>query len=224
MAPRRRLGLLGPAIVFIGLAVGGVGVWYMIHARPVPGDVVDTVKVDGGGEIVVRAESGGERAFVEARAHGETMWQTMIPHYPGKTGESGVAWSATAMTVRCIRGDRAEIFAFAMSDGRKLGGMVLAPNHGPIAKQADGPLTVTDHVRSYEIVSGPDWHQLVGIDLASGRGLWRVELGPTPIHDAGVDSGKVWIEQGTHRRQFQVFNGMEVMVTPPPTSSSIPSP
>ncbi len=220
--------MLGPAIVLIGLAVGGVGVWYMVHAHPEAGDVLDTVKVDGGGEIVVRAEVGGDRAFVEARAGGETMWQAMIPPYPGKTGRSGVAWSATAMTVRCVRAEHAEIFAFSMTDGRKLGGMVLAPNHGPIAQSAEGPLTVTDHVRSYEIVSGSDWHQLVGIDLASGRGLWRVELGATPIHEAGLDAGKVWVEQGTKRRQFQVFNGIEIKPPPPrgspPTFLGLPTP
>ena len=132
------------------------------------------------------------------------------------------------MTVRCVRAGHAEIFAFAMSDGHKLGGMLLAPNHGPIATNPDGPITVTDHIRSYEIVTGSDWHQLVGIDLASGRGLWRVELGPTPIHEAGIEAGKVWVEQGTRRRQFQVFNGMEVRLPPPtetlPSSPVIPSP
>lgn len=210
-AKKVRLGWLGPAIVIAGLAIGGVGVWYMIHARPVAGAVIDTVKVDNGGEIVVRAEAGdGDRAFVEARLHGETKWQALVPHYAGKTGRSGVAWSADSITVRVVRDDRAELFALATQDGHKLGGIKLAPNHGPIAKDAEGPLTVTDHIRSYEIVSGADWHQLVGVDLATGRGLWRVELGPTPIRDAGLDAaGEVWVQQGNERRKFFVFNGME---------------
>jgi outer membrane protein assembly factor BamB len=209
-AKKSRLGWLGPAIVILGVAVAGLGVWYMIHARPEAGAVIDTIKVENGGEIVVRSEVNGDNDFVEARLNGETKWQAMVPHYAGKTGVSGIAWSPSSITVRVVRDDRAELFALSADDGHKLGGIKLAPDHGPIAKDAPGPITVTDHIRSYEIVSGADWHQLVGVDLRSGRGLWKVELGSTPIHDAGMDpGGEVWILQGTERRKFFVFNGME---------------
>ena len=37
--------------------------------------------------------------------------------------------------------------------------------------QPQGPITLTDHVARYEIVGGADWHQLVAIDLATGKGV-----------------------------------------------------
>jgi len=205
-----RLGWLGPVIALVGVAGGGLGVWYMVHAKPHPGATIETFKVDeAGGELLVRAEDGGDRAFIEARQKGETKWQALVPHYEGKTGQPALAWSEKSVTVRVVRDGRSEIFALAMGDGQKLGGFKLAPNHGPIAQVADGPLTLTDHVRSYEIVYGADWHQLVGIDLASGRGLWRTELGPGPIKGAGISGGTVWVDTGSRHRQFQVFNGEE---------------
>jgi hypothetical protein len=84
---------------------------------------------------------------------------------------------------------------------------VLAPNHGPIAEPTAGPVTLTDHVRTYEVVSGPDWHQLVAIDLASGRALWARELGPAPVVAGGVINGRVWIEQGAGPHGFAVLTG-----------------
>lgn len=203
-----RLGWLGPAIVGVGLAGGSVGIWYMIHAKPKTGPVIDRFPLDDrGAELVVYAEDGGERAFVEARDKTDVKWQALVPPYEGGTGRPAIAWSDKAVSVRVVRDGRSEVFALAMADGRKLGGFKLAPNHERIDEHAHGPLTVTDHVRSYEIVYGPDWHQLVGIDLNSGRGLWRVELGAGAVTDFGVTGGIVSVEIGGKKRQFQVFNG-----------------
>ena len=55
---RNRLGWLGPAIVGVGAAVAGVGTWYMVHARPEAGAVIDTIAVDDHRALVVRAEAG----------------------------------------------------------------------------------------------------------------------------------------------------------------------
>jgi hypothetical protein len=85
--------------------------------------------------------------------------------------------------------------------------MRLAPGHGPIAARADGPVTLTDHVRSYEIVAGPDWHQLVAIDLASGHALWARELGPAPVRAGGVTGEQVWIDQGAGPHGYAVLTG-----------------
>src|SRR5207248_5586398 len=101
-----------------------------------------------------------------------------------------------------IRDGRAELFALAMHDASKLGGMQLAPDHGPIVERAEGPVTLTDHARSYEIVSGTDWHQLVAIDLTSGRALWAHELGPAAVRAGGVTDGEVWIDQGAGRHAY----------------------
>ena len=207
---RRALGWLGPAIVLVGAAVAGLGGWYVVHARPSAGAVIDTIAIDERRSLVVRAEAGGDRAFVELRDGDEVKWQALVPHYAGRPGAPGVAWSPTAVSVRVIRDGHAELFALAMHDASKLGGMRLAPQHDKMVEDPASPVTITDHVRSYELVAGPDWHQLVAIDLASGKGLWLRELGPDPIRAAGVDRHGVWIEQGTRRRTFAPLTGTDV--------------
>jgi hypothetical protein len=205
---RGRLGWLGPVIVGIGAAVGALGVWYMVHARPAPGAEIDRIAIDDHHALVVRAEAGGDRAFVELRDDEALVWQALVPRYGGRPGAPGIAWSPTAVSVRVIRDGHAELFALSMHDASKLGGMRLAPDHGPIAPP-DGPVTLTDHVRSYEIVSGPDWHQLVAIDLASGHALWARELGPAPIRAGGVADGQVWIDQGAGPHVFTALTGRD---------------
>jgi hypothetical protein len=204
---RSRLGWLGPVIVAVGAAVAAVGVWYMVHARPAAGAVIDTIAIDDHHALVVRAEAGGERAFVELRDGDVVTWQALVPHYAGHPGAPGIAWSPTAVSVRVVRDGHAELFALAMHDASKLGGMRLAPQHGPIVDDPAGPITLTDHVRSYEVVSGPDWHQLVAIDLRSGRALWSRELGPAPVRAGGVTQDRVWLDQGAGRETFQVLTG-----------------
>lgn len=204
---RSRLGWLGPAIVLVGAAVAAVGVWYIVHARPSAGAVIDTIAIDDRRALVVRAEAGGERAFVELRDGDVVQWQALVPRYGGRAGAPGIAWSPTAVSVRVVRDGHAELFALAMHDAAKLGGMRLAPQHGPIADAPAGPITMTDHVRSYEVVSGPDWHQLVAIDLASGRALWSRELGAAPVRAGGVMQDAVWIDQGTGRQLFRAVTG-----------------
>lgn len=207
---RRNLGWLGPAIFLVGAAVAGLGVWYFLRARPTAGAVIDRIPVDDRRALVVRAEAGGDRAFVELRDGDEVRWQALVPRYAGRSGAPGIAWSPTAVSVRVVRDGHAEIFALAMQDASKLGGMRLAPEHGPIAEDPEAPVTVTDHVRSYEVVSGPDWHQLVAIDLTSGRALWSHELGPARVRAAGVAGDQVWINQGAERRRsFACLTGTE---------------
>lgn len=205
----RRLGWLGPVIVLVGIVVAAFGVWFMIHAKPTPGDVIDTFEVDPHTSLVVRAEHGGDRSFLELHVDDELAWQALIPPYAGRKGNAGVAWSSVAVSVRVIRDERAEIFALSMHDASKLGGMHLASEHGPIARDASGPLTLTDHVRSYEIISGSDWHQLATIDLNLGKPVWKRELGPAPVEAAGLDGGLLWVQQAGVKRHFRVFTGAE---------------
>lgn len=204
---RSRLGWLGPVLVTVGAAVGLLGGWYMVHARPSAGAVIDTIAIEGRRAIVVRAEAGGERAFVELRDGDQVIWQALVPRYAGRPGAPGLAWSATAVSIRVIRDARAELFALAMRDGTKLGGMQLAPQHGPVIQEPDGPVTLTDHLRSYEIVAGPGWHQLVATDLLTGHGLWSRELGPSPVRAGGVANGAVWIDQGAGPHAFAATTG-----------------
>ena len=205
----RRLGWIGIAIVTVGAAVAALGVWYMVRARPKAGAVIDEIQINGG-KLVVRAEDGdGPRSFVELHLGGELKWQAMIPHYAGTRERRAIAWSPDAITVRVERNGRAEVFAFAMRDAAKIGGFRLAPEHEPIATHREGPITLTDHVRSYEFVGGADWHQLIAIDLRNGLGVWKVDLGKGAIRDAGVNDASVWIDQMGQKRTFDAATGRE---------------
>ncbi len=204
----KKLGWLGPAIVIVGVAVAAVAIWYIVHARPSAGAVIDTIPIDDGDAIVVREESGGDRSFIELHHGDDVKWQALVPHYIGEKGRPAVAWSPIAVTVRVDRDGRAEVFALSRHDAEKLGGFQLAPEHEPIHVEPAGPITLTDHVRSYEIVGGADWHRLTSVDLRTGLGLWKVELGKVPVTNAGIDSGHVWVEQGTRRRKYWVFTGL----------------
>jgi hypothetical protein len=219
-AGRRRLGWLGPAIVGLGAAVAAVAVWTIATGRPEPGPVIDTIRLDDRAALIVRAEQGGDRHFVELREGDRLAWRALVPPYAGRPGAPGVAWNRTAVSVRVVRGGRAEVFALAMRDGSKLGGFTLAPGKGPAAIATRGPVTLTDHVRSYEIVSGDGWHQLVAFDLSTGEGLWKQDLGATPVDGGGlagagdtaeeIDRGVVWLQQGERRRTFRVTDGTEM--------------
>jgi hypothetical protein len=207
----RRLGWLGPAIVLLGVVVALIGGYVLIKGRPKAGAVISQIPVDDHHTLVVRAEAdGGDRNFVELVAGDELVWSALIPPYGGRPDAPGIAWGQGAITIRVIRDDRAEIFAVAMSNASKLGGFKLAPGKGGAVKQTTGPVTLSDHVRSYEIVGGVGWTEIVAIDLASGQGLWRQDLGDAPVDAAGfVDDGGVWIEQRGVRRVFGVVDGRE---------------
>lgn len=210
MATRTRLGLLGPIIVLIGAAAAGVAVWYMMVARPKPGAVIDAFVVDPQTKIVVRGEDGGDRSFIELHENGALKWQALIPKYAGAPGRPAVAWSDRAVTVRVDReGGRAEVFAFSRANASKLGMLRLAQAKEPIHVQPEGPITLSDHVRSFELVGGPDWHELIAIDLATGEGAWEADLGKAPITDGGVEGGRVWLVQAGQRRWFDAATGRE---------------
>jgi hypothetical protein len=214
-----KLGWLGPAIVIVGTAVAGLGVYAMVTGRPEPGEVIDSVAIDQNTELVVRAEDGGDRNFVELHQHGDLKWRALVPPYGGRRGASGLAWSDTAISVRVIRDQRAEVFALLRDNAAKLGGFKLAPGKGPIVKQTTGPVTLRDQDRSYELVEGPGWHQLVAIDMTTGRGIWLQDLPAGAIEDAGIVDGIVWIRQQGVRRAFHVADGRE-QATPVRSSKS----
>lgn len=200
---------LGPIIFFVGAAAAALGIWYFHHAQPRPGAVIDTIPVDKGVELVVRGEDGGNRSFLELHMNGETKWSALIPHYAGAPGRPAVAWSPTAVTVRVERDGHAEVFAFAMRDAQKIGGYKIAPEHDPITTQPRGPITLTDHIRAYELVGGPDWHQMASVDLATGKGVWKRDLGAAEITDGGVDGPSVWLVQDGKRRLLDAATGAD---------------
>lgn len=201
---------LAPGLVLLGVAVAGVGAWYMVHARPKAGEVIDTISIDPDSQFVIRAEAnGGERSFIELDRKGDTVWQAMIPHYAGEKGRPAIAWNDTAVTVRVERSGKAEVFALAMHDSAKLGGFRLAPEREPITTQKKGPITLTDHIRSYELVGGDKWHELVAVELRTGKALWKADLGHWEVQDAGVTMPYVWVIQANQKRYYNVNTGLE---------------
>jgi outer membrane protein assembly factor BamB len=200
---------LGPIIFFVGAAVAVLAAWYVLHARPQPGAVIDTIPIDKNAEIVLREEAHSDRSFIELHMNGKLMWQALIPHYAGSKGRPAVAWSPTAVTVRVSRDGHAEVFAFAMRDAQKIGGYKLAIEHEPITTQPQGPITLTDQIRAYEVAGGSDWNQIAAIDLATGKGVWKRDLGAQPITDGGVDGSGVWLVQGGKRRLLDAATGFD---------------
>jgi len=210
-AKRTRLGWLGPVIVLVGIAVAGLATWFMIVSKPKAGAVIDTLAVDRSRSLVIRAEDGGDRNFIEMRDGDRVLWQSIVPPYAGRPGAPGIAWNDLAVSVRVVRQGRAEIFAIAIANGSKLGGFKLAPGKGAVAKQTTGPITLTDHVRSYEIVAGVGWGQLVAIDLGTGEARWKQDLDGSVIEAGGVEGGYVWIRQGGRLRKFRAVDGSETV-------------
>jgi len=211
-----RIGWIGIAIVATGAAGASVGGWYYAHARPEPGAVIDTIALGSDESLVIRDEKGGERSFAELHQHDILKWEALIPHYVGTHARPGVAWGQMTITFRVQRGPRAEVFALARDSALKLGGFRLAPEHEPNTTPERGPITLTDHERSFELIGGSGWHQLVAVDLKTGDPLWKVELGAAPVTDGGVQNGVVWVVQSGAKRSFDVHTGTD-------TSSAIHS-
>ena len=200
---------LGIIVVASGAAIAALMIWFMIHVRPEPGAVLDRIAVAPNTEVVIRAEKGSDRNFIELHENGKLKWQALIPHYAGSPGRPAVAYGPSAVTVRVARDGHAEVFAFSTQSAEKIGGYRIAAEHEPITTHPDGPITLTDHVRAYEIAGGPTWHQIAAIDLATGKGQWKRELGAEPITDGGVDATGVWLVQGGKRRLLDAVTGAD---------------
>lgn len=209
MTRKTRLGWLGPVLVLIATAVAAAGVYLMVVNKPKPGDVIETVTVDATTKIVVRAEKGGDRNFVELRVGDDVAWQALVPTYAGKPGKTGIAWSDVAVSVRVLRENKTEVFALARRDSSKLGGIHLAGDRGPVKRDPPGPITLTDHLRSYELIAGEGWNEMTAIDLRNGSKLWTVDLGAAPVTAGEVRGGLVVLTQGGSQRYFKVFTGKE---------------
>jgi hypothetical protein len=206
--PRKALGYLGPAIVLVGVAASIAAVLYMRSARPVAGETIATIPIDDTHSFVVRKDAkDSRRSFLELREKNDVKWQALIPHYAGSPDRPAIAWSPNIVTVRVERDGRAEVFAFAMTTAAKVGTLRLAPEHEPITTQPAGPITLTDHRYSYEVAGGSGWNQVVAINLDTGKGVWKTDLGPEPVSAGGIDGTGLWLQQGAKRKLFDLATG-----------------
>jgi hypothetical protein len=209
--PRVRLGWLGPALIAVGVAVAALGIWYIRHARPVPGDEIDRVELPTGVHIIVRAEQAGDHAFVEIWDGDDMRWTQFIPHYAGTAQRTGLAWAGNVMSVRVERDGREEVWALGLPDGTKGGSLFLAPEREPIERQLDGsdtaPLTLHDDHRSYELVGGAGWHQVIAIDLATGKALWKHELTGARVDGFTLTGDTLEIAQGASHVRLHAVDG-----------------
>lgn len=206
---RSRLGWLGPAIVIAGLAIGGVGIWIILKNKPKVGAVIEKIDIGKGQELEIRAEDGGVRNFLELYENGQLKWESMIPTYAGDATHRAITWGDIAVSARVLRGGKAEIFALARADGTKLGGVNLGVDHGAIKPGFDGQFSITDGKRSYEIVAGDTWNQVMAIDLQTGRALWKRDFRAPAATGARVQGGNLVIDHDGKSHWFNVFTGKE---------------
>jgi hypothetical protein len=186
---------LAPLLLGLGVAIGSLGVWYAVHARPTAGDYYEVFALDARTAVALRREVGSDRSFVELVELGRGVrWQALIPPYAGRPDAPGIAASQVAITVRVRRDGKDELWALSTEDADKLGQVELRSGDARAGARAPGVVTVADHVQSFELV-GDATHAtaVTAILLAEGRAQWRVDLGADGVANAWLDGRALWI-------------------------------
>jgi hypothetical protein len=186
--PRASNRWLAPLILAVGLAIGTVGVWWMVRVRPAPGPYVDVLAVSRNSAVAIRGERGNDRAFAELIDGGRVRWQAHVPHYQDPPHGIGIAASVKAVAIRVVRQGRPEVFALSPLDAAKLGGIALtthARKPSPIGYTLPHVTTVSDGKTAYELCGTEgDWTKAFAFSLDDGRLLWREDVPPHAYLDA----------------------------------------
>lgn len=214
-------------VLALGIGVGALGSWWMVHARPVPGDFVDAIATDDGGAVVIRRERGADRDFVEVYDKDRLRWRGLIPRYAGAVGTPAVAATRKVVTVRVARGGHSEVFAFDTVHGAKLASFDLTEDApaDPHAYTLPGLATVWAGAWSVEVVARPGGGaRLYAMALDERRLAWSVDVATAPTDVWFGTGGQVRARIGDQVQAWNLGTGKPEAPTStdhPPTAPGL---
>lgn len=208
-------------VLAIAFALGGLGSWWLVRARPEPGAFLDALALPDGGAVVIREERGTEHAFIEVHDRDRLLWRGLVPHYAGRPGTMAVAVSPAVLTVRVARGGHPHLFAFDTRTGSKITSFDLMVDEPPDAAAYTLPsiATVGAGDRSVEVLARPGGGaRLVLVELRERRLAWKVDVAAPP-DEVWVTDTAVVARTGSARAAWHVVTGtpIEAPSTPPPS-------
>ncbi len=198
-------------VLAISLTLGSLGAWWVVHARPRPGEFIDVLATADGAAVVVRRERSSDRSFVEVYDGERLRWRGMIPHYAGRPGAIAVAASPRSITVRVVRGGHPYLFAFDAATGAKIDSFDLVPGAppDPDAYTLGSLATVSDGHRGAELLAAPGGGiEVIGVDLDQRRLAWKRSLPGRPL-DAWIAGDLLVLQQVDGKRALALADGAD---------------
>ncbi|MCG8424622.1 MAG: hypothetical protein MJE77_42565 [Proteobacteria bacterium] len=201
---RRLLGRV-LTVAFVSLtAAAAIASWRALDRKPVAGEIVDVLNLDGEYAVVVRDVVGDpERSFISMfHTRDGERWGALIPRYATRgSGSTGIAATSEVVTIRTVADNQPKIIAFDGRRGEKLGsvpplGDRRSPPRSSFGLPAAGSLFARGEV--FELFGQPgDWSVAVGLDLERGSLRWNADLGPAAVRRVWLRSDYLVVERPT---------------------------